>query len=456
MNTRSIGAELAFLAAAALWFYGGSALVVAVAGDGEAISVLAPASVVVLSYGLMRSLRQLSITERALRLSGGALSLALFYVILRIEVAGEPYVWDLRWLPDLLSDPSGTLEGRAGDVAEIVLLGAVWVWGVRRGLAGMTHDGLLAELSPGLVTVLVAAAFAPVAHAPEALRWLPAPYLLAAFLALALAYRCSGEVDSSRSYPMYYAAWIGTVLVGIAGLALAASVFDPPSLDAVGRGVLLVGRGASIALAYAVSPFIIVAAWSTAWLVDWLGSGNEALQLSDPSKFAEQTESEQNGPGILDYAFRSGLVALVIAFALAVLWFSIRRVAGRRADGQEVREEVASLPGPPSADLRALFSVALSHLPGWSRRQPRDPIVRLYLAILRQTAARGLSRPLSATPLEFASRLRSHWGSPVVEAISRAYSEARYGRRHLRREEINDLRARWEEVLRSAGRRSGS
>ena len=70
--------------------------------------------------------------------------------------------------------------------------------------------------------------------------------------------------------------------------------------------------------------------------------------------------------------------------------------------------------------------------------------------MVRRAAARGLSRPQAATPLEFAPRLDEHFGSAVPGAISQAYSGTRYGARPPPQKELEGLRDRWGEVERGA------
>ena len=70
MNGRAVAADLAALAAVVLWVYGGTAVLVARIGDGQAASFGAAAAVVIMSYGLARLLQQLDIDDSAFRLWG--------------------------------------------------------------------------------------------------------------------------------------------------------------------------------------------------------------------------------------------------------------------------------------------------------------------------------------------------------------------------------------------------
>lgn len=453
MNGRALAAEVVALIAVVFFVYGGTALGTALVGDGASASFGAAAAVVVLSYGLSRLLQQLDIGDNAVRLWGVSLSVVLLYLILRVEIAGEPYLWELGWLPDLVSHPGTTLEGRAGDVTEVVLLGMAWLYGVLRGSRALTFEGLLAESSVGLVVVLAAGAFARAAGAPGALRWLPAPYMFAALLSLALVHLGMVDADRRRPFPGVWMAGIGASLAAMAGLAVLASLFDPPSFRAVGEGLALIGRSVALAAAFLLGPVFYAVAWVAEQLVGWVAT-DEPFTPESTDDLLERVRKEQGEPAgwvnVLGYVLRGGVVALVVVLAVTALWLVFRRLWRRRDEVAEVREEVAAEAASPLSDLRAMLADALGRLRGRQGLEPRDAIGRLYVSVVRRAAAQGVSRPPAATPLEFAPRLEEHFGTAVPGAISRAYSSARYGARPPPREELEGLHNRWSEIERRA------
>ncbi len=328
---------------------------------------------------------------------------------------------------------------------------AAWVRGIVRGTHDLTFDGVLGEVSLGLLVVLVAAAFAPAADAPGALHWLPVAYMVAGLLALSLAHFRSVEADRRRPFLGVWTLWTGGSVGVMAGLALLASFFDPSSFHTVGHALSLAAEGLAVAIAYVMSPFILAAGWVMEHLIDWVSSGKElAREQPNTGPLTGVEQGEESEPArwsrVLGYILRSGLVVLAIAVALTVLWFAFRRFSRQREDGTEVREEVAPGEGTPLDDLRSLLYGALGRLRGRAGGGPRgrDAIGRLYFSMLRRAAAQGLARPPAATPMEFAPRLEEHFGSPVTRAISQAFAEARYGRRSRPREQVEYLRSRWD------------
>lgn len=454
MNGRAFAGEIAALAARTLWVYSGTALAVSAFEGGASVSMGAAAAVVVLSYGLARLLQRTDLAEQSVRLWGTVLSLGLLYLILRMDIAGEPYLWRLDWLVDLFAHPGGSAE--AGNVVEVVLLAGAWMLGIARGTGDSSFDNLLGDVSLGLLVVGLAAVVGPAAGAPEVVSWLPVPYMVAGLLALALAHLSSVEPSfRGRTFLGAWALWTGGLLAVISGLAMLAGTTDWPSLRAVGSALSLAVLGLALAVGYAVAPLLIALEWVMEHLRDGLSSGEQQvnprpIDTGQPSGRPEGTE-----PGglsqALGYVLRSGALVLAIAAGLTVLWSVFRRFSRRSARGEEVREEVEGGEGGPLRGLRSLLSAALGRLRRAADGGPRgrDAIGRLYISMLRRAAAQGLPRPAAATALEFAPRLEEHFRSPLPGAISQAYAEARYGRRPRPREEIMDLRARWREVARA-------
>lgn len=453
MNGRALAAETASLTAGGLWVYAGAALVVATVGDGASLSPAAVAAVIVLSYGLTRLLRQLDLEQGTLRLWGAGLSIALLYLILRIDIAGEPYLWRLGWIGDLLSDPGKTLEGRGSAAAEVIVLAAAWGWGITQGGRLFTLESALRNVSLGLIVVVVVSAMAPSADAPNALRWLPLPYLAAGLLTLALAHFLSVELDRHRPFLYQWALWMGGMLGAMGGIALLASYIDLPPLSPVGEALQLALRGVVLGIAVIVAPLILGFAWVLEIVFAWLASDDLFVpEEVDTSQLMEEVEQNKGGPPrwafFLGVVLRGGAIALGFVLALTLLWFLFRRFFRRSEDEAEVREEVTAEAGDLLGDLRSLFTGALGRLRGRGAGGLRgyDAIGRLYLSMLSRAEAGGLLRSPATTPSEFAPRLDAHFGSDVPGEISQAYAEARYGDRLRPEQQIDELRSRWDEL----------
>jgi hypothetical protein len=275
--------------------------------------------------------------------------------------------------------------------------------------------------------------------------------MFAALLALALTNLKTTRADAERPFLSFYASWTGGLLAAIAVLALLVSFANLPTITVAGEGVYVVLRAIGIGLALLVAPFLIGAAWLLDLLLGWLPEGADLPDPPPPVDLDPPEDEEDGPPGwvtVLGYVLRSGAVLLFAALVVGLFWGFLRRRTRRAAADDEVREDAGVVPGGRLADLRAMLSGALAGLPGWSRGVPADAIGKLYVSVLKQSADRGVVRPAAATPLEFAPALHSHWGSPVVASISAAYSAARYGRVQPSDQELERLRADWEELRR--------
>lgn len=454
MNVRRLAAEVAALAALAVAVYAGTALGVAMFGDGARFPFWPALAAVVLPYGIVKVLRALDPSERTLHLAGAGSSLLLFYVVARAYMADDAGLWQLGWLVGLVSDPLGTLAGHAADVTALVVLGAAWLYGVVRASREPSFERLIAEASAGLAVVFAAGAIGPAADAPASLRWLPVLYMLFALLALAFERLPAIEAGRQRSFLGAWAIWIIGGLTAAVGLALVATFVEPPSLERVGVGLAFAARGLGLAIILLLSPLIIGLVWAAQLLASWLPEAEPFVpEITDTGDLGESDEGSEgtSWARVLSYITRSSIVVVLIVLALLVLWFVFRRMRRLHEDEPETREDVEPDIGMPLDGLRALLAAALQRLGGAGRGQRwSDAVGQLYFAVLRRAEDEGLSRPPASTPLEFSPELDLHFGSPLPGVISQAYSEARYGGRAPTSERIAELRAQWQKLGRAS------
>ncbi len=451
MNLRALGTEAAALLTRVVWVYAGVAVVVAQLGEGQSTSVWAVIAVVVLAHALARLLPRLEIDEQALRLWGALISLALFFFVLHLEIAGNPYFWELGWLGDLLSDSGAALEGHSGTVAEVALLAAAWIFGVAQGSRPRTFEGSAGEVSAGLMVVLFAALFADWANAPGIVSWLPIPYLAAGLVTLAAVHFSAVGIDQGRPFAGTW--WLGVVgsLVVIGAIALPTALIDLEVLGFIGEGIGLIGKGIGLALLVVLLPPLIGFVWVAEQLMSFAFDAEPFTpELASTDELTEELEKDRGDTPtwtkVVGYILRFGLVALVITLVMALLWFAFQRIRRDDEDDVDLREEVDAGTG---RGLGSLLEDALGRLRGrfaGGGIQGRDAIGRLYFAMLRGAEAQGLLRPAAATPLEFAPRLVRHYESELPTAISHAYAAARYSGRQPRQGEVEALSSRWAEL----------
>ncbi|MCH8007287.1 MAG: DUF4129 domain-containing protein [Chloroflexi bacterium] len=451
MNLRVMATEATALLARVVWVYAGVAVVVAQLGEGQAISIATVTAVVVIAHTLARLLARIDMGQQALRFWGALISVALFFLVLRLEITGDPYLWELGWLGDLFTVQDAALEGHSGTVAAVILLAMAWVFGVARGSRPRTFEGLAGEVSAGLAVVLFAALFADAAGAPAVVSWLPIPYLATALVALAAVHFSAVKIDRGRPFAGIW--WLGVVgsLVVIGAIALPTALIDLEALGFIGEGLGLLAKGIGIALVFALLPLLLVLVWMAENILNFTFDAEPFTpEMPTVDDLIEQQEEDGDDRAswtrVVGYILRFGLVALVVTLVMVLLWFAFQRIRKSEEDDVELREEVDAGAG---GGLGSLLEDALGRLRGrfaGGGIQGRDAIGRLYFTMLRGAEAQGLLRPAAATPLEFAPSLVTHYASELPTAISHAYAVARYSGRPPRQGEVEELNSRWAEL----------
>ena len=451
MNLRVLGTEAAVLLARVVWIYAAVAVVVAQLGEGQAISIAAVFAVVVIAHIVARLLARMDLGEQALRFWGALISLAIFSFVLRLEIAGDPYLWELGWLGDIFTDLGAALEGHSGTVAAVILLAVAWVFGVAQGSRPRTFEGLAGEVGVGLTAVLFAALFADAAGAPAVVSWLPIPFLAVAMVALAAVHFSAVRIERGRPFAGIW--WLGVVgsLVLIGAIALPTALIDLEALGFIGEGLRLVGKGIGIALVFALLPLLIGLVWMAENLLNFTFDAEPFTpEMPTVDDLIERQEEDGEGNAswtkVVGYILRFGLVALVVTLVMVLLWFAFQRITKDEEDEVDLREEVD---GGAGGGFGSLLEDALGRLRGrfaGGGVQGRDAIGRLYFTMLRGAEAQGLLRPAAATPFEFAPRLVTHYNSELPTTISHAYAAARYGGRQPPESEVEELNSRWAEL----------
>lgn len=91
----------------------------------------------------------------------------------------------------------------------------------------------------------------------------------------------------------------------------------------------------------------------------------------------------------------------------------------------------------------------------WRQMSARERVRFLYLALLQSAADQGLDRPVSATPLEYASDLASHIPeeSTDTQQLTLSFDEARYSEHAIGDAVVDDTQQHWRKVKRALNER---
>jgi hypothetical protein len=85
------------------------------------------------------------------------------------------------------------------------------------------------------------------------------------------------------------------------------------------------------------------------------------------------------------------------------------------------------------------------------RLPPRERVRYYYLKMVSRAGERGVERPSSATPLEFAQTLDREWpdAETDISALTEAFVAARYAPVEIQREQVTEAQGIWRRVMRA-------
>ncbi len=440
-----------------LWGFAAVAVFVALfgQGDGPATSFATVAAVVIGSFALSRALQISDFDEEALRSAGAAASALALFLIAHIEYAPGAWPWEVGWFARLFTDTSDAIQPGAHIIAGLIALSPLWLRGIIRGQSQIEFDDVLGSASLGLLAVTVAALATPDTREPVSWGAFALAYAAIALVALAV-YRVPEPETSLGHFARRWTIALAAIVAVSGALALAAAAVDPGAfgfLAPIGEPLAYVGR---LLGTYVLGPifWLLVLPFR---IIGWLLSGLLPDSAPPAPRIIDQPppepERERERPlwyQILVWIFGGGAVAMALAVAAAVLWFAFRRFTrSRERDPRERREDIE-----PASSLRDDLGDLIGALARRFQRAPRPQsffqIRRLYFEMLAAAAASGLERPASATPLQFAPSLDTHFASGVPSSISRAFTASRYGDLPIDAAIVRDLRSRWNTVHHTA------
>jgi hypothetical protein len=444
----------ALLTMEAIWTYALVAVLVAAITDGGKPSVLGVCAVVFLSFSISRVLQNSELELGPLRVWGTALSLLVFYAIVRIDFFEDWRLWDFGWANDVFYHAEESFEGKGTAVVGVPLLWLFWVRGVLRGQQTLDFENVLGSFGLGLLIIAVVQVVqGGLEDAPAALGKLAVPYVAIGLLAISLAHASKASGERSRPFASTWLVSAGASVIALGGVALLVALFDLGAATRTVNDVLsFVGGIADDAVYYALWPVLKLAELAflaIRWVIDLIADPQppDPRRAFEPELEEETQQRLRELPRWLDLSLRALAVAVVlavIALLTAVLFRRFRKLAPPEA----VRESVYS-EGRFGADLGGLLGSLLGRFRSGRGRAPEVGGVRLlYREVLAAAAERGAPRPPPRTPLEFAPTLERTFGSAVTSRITDAYDDARYGRHDLDGEELGRLRREWERLRR--------
>lgn len=367
--------------------------------------------------------------------------LALIYLLIRIEVAGDVAIWDFSWATLFIRDATAALEGGGRAIVGTLLLALTWARASYRAGDEIAMETLPKWATlPFLVAIAIVVAGAATDRSGEVGR-AGAAFFALAVIALAgsqlsLSGQTFGDLRAGSATVVLLAATTGVAAVGLVVFTVVAPIAGPIIGPVISRLI-------EVTLTILLTPF----AWIVQEIVQFLMQDAKPLEdLSEgiANRRAEAAEGEPGDPStagqmavyllrVLALAAMAGLIV-----GITVLYARVRRRQAARA----LAGPVAGASGNLGDDLRGWFRSLVAR-GGGNHDAGNSEAARLYLEVVERAEHEGYPRPGGTTPREYLPQLQNAFATNVTDEITFAFEEARYAGREPDARVIEELRRRW-------------
>jgi len=441
------------LAAEALAFYTIGEVVMRILPEPGNQLVSAPAFVVVgfLAFLLPSAFDWFAIEGWKRIVSIGALGLVVLYGAMRIQYAGDLFLWDFGWLVDFVTATGTVRDWVIPVITSSVLLLVTWARSGWRSRSGIWLETAPRSLAIPFALVTVALLVSAGSEQSEIVTRAGVVFYGIALAGLAtsqLAQSGSG-IGGLRSSGVTTLMLAGTAAFAVLGVILIGIVLQP-LIDVLEAPATAVLEAIAWFITYA---FFHPIAWVLTFVIDlilsFLGGDGEPPEIQLPEPPVEATEAQGQGGGegesLADRAARWGLAAGAIflgVLGVAAVVF-ILAMLRRRDDDDDSGSSESEHAGNLGDDLR---DAARSLFRRDRRQRPTgEGVVRLYQEVLDSADRAGKPRAAAQTPHEFAPILLNAFHRDVTDDITAAFEHARYSGRPPTEADLADLRRRWEQ-----------
>lgn len=442
------------LAAEALAFYTFGEVVMRILPEPGNQLVSAPAFVVVgyLAFLLPSAFDWFAIEGGKRIASIGVLGLVVLYGAMRIQYAGDLYLWDFGWLVDFVTATGTVRDWVIPVMTSTVLLVVTWARSGWRSRSGIWLETAPRSLAIPFALVTIALLVSAGSELSEIVTRAGVVFYGIALAGLAtsqLAQSGSG-IGGLRSGGVTTLMLAGTAAFAVLGVILIGIVLEP-LLNVLTPPAAAGGKAIAWFLTYA---FFYPIAWVIThileFILSFLGGDGEPPQIDLPEPPVEVREAAgqdvDEGESLAERAARWGLAAgaifLGIVGVAAVVF--ILAMLRRRDDEDAAAGSEAEHAGNLGDDLRDAARSLFRRDRGRGR-PTGEGVVRLYQEVLASADRAGKPRAASQTPHEFAPILLSAFHRDVTDDITAAFEYARYSGRPPTEADLADLRRRWEQ-----------
>ncbi|HLG11652.1 MAG TPA: DUF4129 domain-containing protein [Dehalococcoidia bacterium] len=434
-----------------MWIYALVAFLVALSVGVGKPSFLGTLCIVGGSFTISRFLQGTDLSLGILRIWGAALSILVFYAVLRIDFYGDWRLWDFGWADVFFNSSEATIRRDSAPFIAVPLLLVVWVRGVLRGQESLMFEDVIGSFAIGVAVVACVEVFGTfVDDLPRGVELIAVPYVAVGLLAIGLTHaaRATDGVDR-EALP----AWLLAIGGAVAALMVFSLLFVLIDFSTAQKGLEYTAYG----IGWVFAGIFYIAAWPVVkivegifWFIQWLADLGASPEPVPPLDTGEQQTDpfaprDSILPGWVADVIRflsAGAVIVALIIGLALLFTRYRR----RTEPGELKESVYN-EGRLASDLGDLLGSMFGRFrPRGGPGRIAEPVRRLYFEMLAAAEARGVERKPVDTPLEISPRLETTFASGTPGEITGLFDDVRYGAHEPPDADVRRLRDDWERL----------
>lgn len=399
----------------------------------------------VVGFWLPRFLAGFDLAPRRAYLLTAYAGLAVIYLVIRIEVAGDVAVWNFAWIGDFLDDATDAIERGGRGIMAALLLGSAWARASYRAADEVEMETIpksaAIPFALGTLIIILGAASDRSGEVGRA----GAAFFAFAVIALAasqlsLSGTTFGDMRAGSTAGVLLVATVAVSALGLVVFTVVAPIVGP----IVGP---VVGKAVEVVLTIILTPI----AWVLTKFFQMIMGGNnpfEGLSENLVQRRGEAASGEPDDPSTVTRASVYMLrVLALLAMTALVSGLIVIFVRLRRRQEARVADATASgVAGDFRDDLRGWLRSLVPGRKGRSLDPGGSEAARLYVEVLSRAEHEGHPRRDGATPREYLPELHETFATTVTDDITAAFEEARYGGREPDPRALEDLRRRWREV----------
>jgi hypothetical protein len=436
----------------AIWIYALVAFCVALTTGDHEPSFIGTLVIVGGSFAISRFLQGTDLSLGILRVWGAALSVLVFYAVVRIDFYGDWRLWDFTWADSFFARSESTIRSDSAIFIGAPLLLIFWVRGVLRGQQSIMFEDVLGSFAVGVVVVAIVEVLGSfVDDLPRGVELAAVPYIAVGLLAIGLTHAARArDANEREALP----AWLLAIGAAVAGLMAISLLFVLVDFSTAQRGLEYVAYG----IGWVLAGLFYLAAWPVIkilegifWAIQSLADLNAQRPEEQPPLETGQEEEdpfrprESILPEWLQDVIRYLAAGAVVAAMIVGVGMLFTRYRPKRRPG-ELKESVYS-EGRLASDLSDLLGSMLGRFrPRGGASRVSEPVRRLYFDMLAAGEARGVERRAIDTPLDLSPRLQRTFASATPGEITSVFDDVRYGAHTVPDAEVRRLREEWERM----------